>query len=96
MVAFVAAILLHKPALFRAGFIAMAVYMSSRAVYQALQLRFVLSIGRWTGLRREPIRRLEEPLHYWIRTAAEVLAWLIYAGAAAFFTYSAVFGLAAG
>ena len=96
MVAFVAAILLHKPALFRAGFIAMAVYMSSRAVYQALQLRFVLSIGRWTGLRREPIRRLEEPLQYWIRTAAEVLVWLIYAGAAAFFTYSAVFGLAAG
>lgn len=86
VVAFVVALVLHEPLLLRAGLIAMAVYMSSSAVRQALRLRFVLSIGRWTGWRREPIRRVEEPLHYWVRTTAEVLVCLIYGGAAAFLT----------
>jgi hypothetical protein len=90
--AFVAAIILHQPALVRASFIAMAVYSVSRAAYLGLRLRYVLSLGRWTGLRREPIRRLEEPLHYWIRTSAEVLALVITIGAAIFFACMAGLG----
>jgi hypothetical protein len=85
--AMVAGMVLHESVLLRTGFIGMAVYLASNAVRQGLRLRFVLSIGRWTGWRREPIRRVEEPLHYWVRTTAEVLACLIYGGAAAFLTY---------
>ena len=92
VLSFAAAIFLHQPVLVRASFIAMAVSWVSKSVYLALRLRFVLSLGRWTGLRREPIRRLEEPLHYWIRTSAEVLVCVISIGAAFFFAYMAGFG----
>ena len=90
--AFIAALFLHQPILVRASFLPMAVYLVSRSVYLVLRLRFVLSLGMWTGLRREPIRRVEEPLHYWIRTAAEVFACVIYIGAVIFLAYIAGFG----
>jgi hypothetical protein len=70
----------------------MTVYWVSKSAYLVLRLRYVLSLGRWTGLRREPIRRLEEPLHYWIRTSAEVLVCVISIGAAIFFAYMAGLG----
>ncbi|MGI8840202.1 MAG: hypothetical protein ACR2F8_05395 [Caulobacteraceae bacterium] len=86
--AFLPALFFHVRSLAAAGIFILAVSMANFAVLEAFRIRLVLHLGRWTGWKREPIWRNEQPVRYWTRTAMHAAFLSVYAAAVAFLFWS--------
>jgi hypothetical protein len=86
--AFLSALFLHLRSLAAAGIVMLAVVMASYGVLEAFRIRWVMNLGRWTGWKREPISRNEQPIRYWSWTAIHAVILAVYLAAAVFLIWS--------
>jgi hypothetical protein len=89
-VAFLSALFLHLRILGAVGIVIMAVWMTSMAVLEGFRIWWVLHLGRWTGWKKEPIWRSEQPARYWSRTAMHATILTVYSAWAVLLMWDAV------
>jgi hypothetical protein len=89
-VAFLSALFLHLRILGAAGIAILAVWMASFAILDGFRIWWVLHLGRWTGWRKEPIRRSEQPGRYWSGMAMQATILTVHSAAAVYLIWVAV------
>jgi hypothetical protein len=77
--AFLSAFFFHLRSLAAVGIVILAVGMASNAMLEAFRIKWVLHLGHWTGWKREPIWRNEQPVRYWTRTVMHATVLAVYA-----------------
>lgn len=94
-VLFVLYLAYHVAIIVLAGIFLLALTTASNALLEVARIRLVLQLGRWTGLKRQPIWRNEHPARFWTRTAIHAAFVAIYGGGAVFLAVSAIGWMAA-
>jgi hypothetical protein len=89
--AFLLSHFLHISTLAVVGVATISASLASMAALETSRIGWVLSLGRWTGWKGEPVWRDRQPMQFWSRTALHTTFLAIYAAAAAFLAWF-VFG----